>query len=162
MKTIIFVRHAKSSWTDFSLTDFQRPLDERGIHDAPRMAKRLKEIGEQPDVIISSPALRAITTAAYFAREFGLDVTPEDTLYHGLPDHYLFTINRLSEDIKSVMLFGHNPGLTHVANAIKPGCTDDLPTCGIVISRVKAKMTWQEIYFSDMKLIDILTPKMLK
>jgi phosphohistidine phosphatase len=160
MKTIVFVRHAKSSWDDFRLTDFERPLDARGTHDAPMMAKKLKKEGIHADIIYSSPAVRALTTAQYFASEFGLKIRQESNLYHGFPQHYLGVIQSLKEDISGVMLFGHNPGLTHVANEIERGCIDNLPTCGIVIAQASESLDWQDVDYNKMKLVKILYPKM--
>ncbi|MBK9255243.1 MAG: histidine phosphatase family protein [Saprospiraceae bacterium] len=160
MKTIIFVRHAKSSWTDESLSDFDRPLDTRGLHDAPIMAEKLKSFIPVLEMIISSPANRALSTARYFADKYGAEISIDRELYHGLPDNYLDAIRELEENTKSVALFGHNPGLTFLANLIKPKCTDNLSTCGIIIAQAPDSIRWNKIRFSDMNLVQILFPKM--
>ena len=89
MKTIYFIRHAKSSWADMSLRDIQRPLNARGLRDAPFMAKMLKGRGVQLDAIVSSPANRAFTTATYFAEAFGLksaDIIVKQDIYEAFTE----------------------------------------------------------------------------
>jgi len=161
MKTIVFIRHAKSSWTDYSLNDFDRPLDNRGLRDAPLMAKLLQSKNINPEVIISSPANRALSTARYFGDKFQLNIQNDKALYHGFPENYLDAIAGLNEEVHCVALFGHNPGLTIVANDIKPGSTDNLPTCGIIIATADDKIPWKDLSFDDMHLETILYPKML-
>jgi phosphohistidine phosphatase len=158
-KTIIIIRHAKSSWTDLSMRDFDRPLDDRGLKDAPMMASKLKDFGVKPDVLISSAANRALMTANFFSGEFGLAVKEEKSLYHAPPSAYLEKINGLSEDITTVVFFGHNPGVTDLANEIEPGIIDDLPTCSITIAEVKRDLRWEDIDWRHMTLETILTPK---
>lgn len=158
MKKVIIVRHAKSSWTDFSLSDFDRPLDNRGHHDAPIMAARLKEEGHIPQRIITSNATRAKTTARYFSQVFDVPVEEARDLYHGLAEDYLDIIKTLDENVECVALFGHNPGITFLANLIKMGSTDNIPTCGIVIAEVKGPI-WAKTEWEDLRLIGIMTPK---
>jgi phosphohistidine phosphatase len=158
-KKIIIVRHAKSSWTDFSLSDFQRPLDQRGLNDAPVMAEVLREAGHYPQKIVSSSAVRAKSTAAFFSKTFQIDVEEADSLYHGLPNDYLDQIKQLSEDVQCVAFFGHNPGITFIANDIQSGITDNIPTCGIIVAEMPLDVAWQKTTWSKMKLKHILTPK---
>ena len=155
MKKVIIVRHAKSSWTDFSLSDFDRPLDTRGIHDAQVMAERLKEAGFLPDKIISSNAVRAKTTAGYFSNVFDISMEETNDLYHGLPDDYLDIIKAQDQKVGTIALFGHNPGITIIANLIKIGCTDNIPTCGIVIAEL-GDDNWSEAEWQKMKLLHLL------
>ncbi|MBC7885937.1 MAG: histidine phosphatase family protein [Saprospiraceae bacterium] len=157
MKKVIIIRHAKSSWNDFNLSDFDRPLDSRGLRDAPLMAERLKKAGHIPQILISSNALRAKTTANYFSTVFDLDVRLVPSLYHGQPDDYLNVITELEEDIKTVALFGHNPGITYIANLIKPGCTDNIPTCGIIVATL-SDMMWEEADWNKMTLTELMYP----
>jgi len=158
LKKVIIVRHAKSSWTDFSLSDFERPLDNRGHHDALPMAARLKNAGHIPQRIITSSAVRAKTTAQYFSDVFGIQVEESRDLYHGQADDYLDIIKSLDEKIECIALFGHNPGITFLANLIHMGCTDNIPTCGIVIAEVKSRL-WAKSEWENMNLIGIMTPK---
>jgi len=158
LKKVIIVRHAKSSWTDFSLSDFDRPLDKRGIHDAPVMAERLKEAGFLPDKMISSNAVRAKTTAGYFSKVFDISLEATNDLYHGLPDDYLDIIKAQDQKIDTIALFGHNPGITIIANLIKIGCTDNIPTCGIVIAELEDN-NWSKAEWQNMKLLQLMYPK---
>ncbi len=138
MKTIIIVRHAKSSWDDHTLADFDRPLNERGKHDAPIMAERL--LKKQPGVqaFISSPAKRAKKTATIFAKAYGLekdDVQLKDELYMAAENVFYKVIGQLPESVNSIAVFAHNPGITDFVNTLTDFRVDDLPTCGLVAVR---------------------------
>ena len=158
-KKIIIIRHAKSSWTDFSLSDFDRTLDDRGLKDAPVMANRLKEAGHIPNKIITSSAVRAKNTAAYFANALSINKEETRLLYHGEPEDYLEQIQLLDETISCIALVGHNPGITHIANLIKPGVTDNIPTCGIIIAEMDGKIKWNDTDWGKLKLLNIMAPK---
>src|SRR5215212_7629717 len=112
MKTLILVRHAKSSWDTPGLSDFDRPLNERGKKDAPEMAKRVKEKDIKIDQFVSSPAKRAKKTAKYFAEEFNADkndIKLEEELYLATPSAFSNTIDKLDDEHKTVAMFAHNP-----------------------------------------------------
>ncbi|HMT51890.1 MAG: histidine phosphatase family protein [Saprospiraceae bacterium] len=158
-KQVIIVRHGKSSWANFTISDHDRPLDERGIKDSPFMANWLSELGFFPQRLITSTAVRAKSTARFFSDKFGITPDEDRNLYHGLPQNYLDQINLLDEKINTVALFGHNPGITIIANQIKPGCTDNIPTCGIIIATMEIQIPWHKITFEDMELKTILVPK---
>lgn len=158
MKNIIIVRHAKSSWVDFSLSDFQRPLDDKGLSDAPVMADRLFDAGYQVQKIITSNATRAKTTAQFFANKYGLEMQFEGDLYHGEPEDYMMMIEELPESIHTVALFGHNPGITFIANMISHGITDDVPTCGIIVAQM-GDIPWNKCNWDDMKIKELMLPK---
>lgn len=158
-KRIYFIRHAKSSWKDHLMTDHDRPLDERGLRDAPFMAKLLKEEGYAIDRIVSSTANRARSTASFFAKELGIETQLEKQLYHGEPDDYIDVIHLQLEKVSTLALFGHNPGITYLANILKPNITDNIPTCGIIICTVKDNVNWNDIDWKDIRLDKILTPK---
>ena len=135
MKKVFLVRHAKSSWDNPSLRDIERPLNERGLADAPFMAKLAKDKGFTPDAIFTSPAVRALTTANYFKLELGLDGEDffiRDEIYEAIPQRIINLINTLPEKYSTVMLFGHNPTFTSVANMFSTDYIANLPTCGIV------------------------------
>ncbi len=135
MKTLTIVRHGKSSWKDRGLSDRERPLNKRGTRDAPVMAKRIVEAGVRPSLIISSPAIRAWTTAKVFAKEMGYPIEflqREDGLYLASLDNLLDAVATQDPGFNNLMLFGHNPGLTDFANYLVPGLTNNLPTTGIV------------------------------
>lgn len=148
MRTLYLIRHAKSSWDTPGLRDFNRPLNERGLHDAPQMAKLLVKQGVQPDLLISSPAKRAITTALFFAQAFGIAddaVVREQDIYEADIRDLLRIISALPDSAHTVLLFGHNNTLTHVANLFTEDFIENVPTCGIVRIESSAA-TWQEFY----------------
>ena len=135
MKTLTLVRHAKSSWSDSSLSDRKRPLNKRGERDAPIMGKRISEHGIRPSLIVSSPATRAWTTAKIIAREISYPpefLQREDSLYLASLDEILDVIMAQDSEFNSLMVVGHNPGMTNVANFLSPGLTHNLPTAGVV------------------------------
>ncbi len=133
MKTLILVRHAKSSWDDPALADEERPLDARGERDAPKVGKRLAKAGAKPDLILSSPAKRALTTARVIAKELGYKrkkIVVDDRLYAAEADVVLDVIQRLGNEADSVMLFGHNPELTELAHRLSSKIKR-MPTCAV-------------------------------
>jgi phosphohistidine phosphatase len=134
MKTLYLVRHAKSSWKDVSLDDADRPLNKRGKRDAPFMAKLLREMEIRPDKIISSPAVRTFDTARIFASELtpNLDVVKVPELYLADSSTMIKIIKQTNNNLNSLMLFAHNPGLTVLSNALSDIETDNIPTCGVV------------------------------
>ena len=135
MKTVYLVRHAKSSWSDLSLDDFERPLNKRGKRDAPFMSKMLRGLGVPVDAIVTSPARRALTTAEHFRDEFGLPdehFIRDKNLYHAYSGEILRIINGISDAYQTVLVFGHNPGFTELANAFAHDYLPNVPTCGIV------------------------------
>ncbi|MDZ7877290.1 MAG: histidine phosphatase family protein [Saprospiraceae bacterium] len=136
MKTLFLVRHAKSSWAILGQRDHERSLELRGHNDAPRMAKYLKQLGIKPDLIVSSPAVRARTTAEYFAKEFGIDpqhIDIQQDVYEADERDIANVIRSLPDESYTVLLFGHNPTFTYVADSYsKEVRFENLPTCGIV------------------------------
>jgi phosphohistidine phosphatase len=134
MKTLILVRHAKSSWGDFTLPDFERPLNERGKHDAPMMAKRLQDKGVKIDALVSSPAKRAKRTAQAFAEVLGINkeqIIFREELYMAGVEEFYKVIEQLDESIKNVAIFSHNPGITVFANMLQVAEIDEMPTCSL-------------------------------
>jgi phosphohistidine phosphatase len=141
MRTLFLIRHAKSSWDNPGLRDFSRPLNDRGLHDAPKMANFLAKQGVEPDLLLSSPAKRALTTAHFFAKTFGIGdeaVVQEQDIYEAAPGDILQIVSRLPDSAQTVLLFGHNPTLTEVANRYTEDFIDNIPTCGIVQIESKA------------------------
>lgn len=135
MKTLTLVRHAKSSWKDVSLADRDRPLNKRGERDAPEMGRRIAATGIRPSLIVSSPAVRAWTTAKIIADEIGYPrefLQRDNALYLASVNGFLDVIAAQGVGFNSLMLVGHNPGLTEFANYLVPGLTDNIPTAGIV------------------------------
>ena len=135
MKTLTIVRHAKSSWDHPGLSDRERPLNKRGEHDAPLMGQRVLEHGIRPSLIVSSPATRAWATARIIAAAITYPLEflqREKSLYHASVDEILDVIVAQDPGFSSLMVVGHNPGLTDFANYLSPGLTDNLPTAGVV------------------------------
>ena len=164
MKTVYYVRHAKSSWSEPGLSDHDRPLNKRGLRDAPIMASYLKSQGVDLDGLISSTANRARTTAGFFGRAFSLieSTLHEQGLYHSSPFTMLTYLHQLPPDWESVALFAHNPGMTMMANQYSPDFIDNVPTCGVFGVRYKAD-EWTDIAqdHSNGTWIDMWTPKTL-
>lgn len=145
MKTLYLCRHAKSSWADPGVNDFDRPLNERGQRNAPYMAQVFKDRGEPVDLIMSSPANRALTTAHFFAEALrigGDRFVQERLIYHAERHTLAHIVSQLPNTADRVMLFGHNPGFTDVLNHLSDAGVDNLPTCGLV--RIDFAVTdWQ-------------------
>lgn len=134
MKTLYLVRHAKSSWDNPNLSDFERPLNRRGELDAPEMGKRLADRGIKPDLMITSPAVRAAMTCEAIAKAllYPLDeIEREKAIYHAGEETILRVIHGVNEHIRHLMVFGHNPGITDFANALTNGSIENIPTCGV-------------------------------
>ena len=161
MKTFFLVRHAKSSWDNTSLRDIERPLNERGLNDAPLMAKLMKSKGVKPDLLVSSPAIRALTTAAYFKNELGVegeDLWVRDEIYEAMSGVIVDLINRLPEDCETAMIFGHNPTFTNVASMFTEKYIDNIPTCGVVKIQSKAN-SWPEVSNQNSEVVELYFPK---
>src|SRR5258708_25680804 len=131
MKILCLVRHEKSSWDDPGIDDLERPLNKRGEKDAPRMGKRLKEQNVTPNLIYSSPAFRAMTTAKIIAGILGYPVNSirsESKLYHADADAILEIVHRVPEKNDCILMAGHNPGLSEFANDLLDETIDNIPT----------------------------------
>ena len=146
MKTLFLVRHAKSSRDDPTLPDRDRPLDDRGRRDAPRMGKRLAKRDVKPDLLLSSPALRALTTAQLIADEIGFkrkDIAVDDRLYASSPDDLLAVIRALDNKLDRVMLFGHNPEFSELAHRLSSDIVD-MPTSAVAEYNFDTK-AWSDV-----------------
>lgn len=135
MKILTLVRHAKSSWSDATLGDRKRPLNKRGKRDAPTMGRRIVAHGIRPSLIVSSPATRAWTTAKVIAAEIAYPpefLQREDSLYLASLNDFLDVLVAQDNGFNSIMVVGHNPGMTDFANFLSPGVTHNLPTAGVV------------------------------
>jgi len=135
MKKLFLLRHAKSSWKFPNLDDIERPLNKRGYRDAPRMGQHLKLNEVVPDAVISSPAERAFQTARIICEALNIpsrNIQPELGIYHAGPNNLLQIINKQKDQSTHLLLVGHNPGLTELANLLADSDIDNIPTCGIV------------------------------
>jgi phosphohistidine phosphatase len=146
MKTLFLVRHAKSSRDDPMLPDKERPLNDRGRRDAPRMGERLAKHDVKPDLIVSSPALRALATAEIIAKKLDYKaghIVVDERLYAASAEDVLKLIRELGEKSKRVMLFGHNPAFAELAHRLSNTITD-MPTCAVAEFAFDIK-SWSDV-----------------
>ena len=161
MRLLTLVRHAKSSWDYSELSDFERPLNDRGRRDAPAMARRLLKVPPRPDRLVSSPATRALTTARMFADEFGIkteDVAIDAKIYDASVDTLLNVVRRLDDGARHVLLFGHNPGISELAHLLASCDFDDMPTCAAARLEFAAK-SWADVSPHAGRLLHYVFPK---
>ncbi len=147
MKKLFLLRHAKSSWEDSTLLDIERPLNKRGKRDAPFMAKLIKQKEIIIDVIYTSHALRALKTAEIFSKELHIkkeNFIVEEKIYEAGIKELCDIVNNIPDNYDSVMIVGHNPGLTSFANFLGNKYMGNIPTCGIVGIEFKLKK-WEEV-----------------
>lgn len=162
MKQLLLIRHGKSDWDHPGLADHDRPLNERGFSDAPAMATALLAREVQPDLIVSSSALRAATTARLIAGMMDYpieEILIVPSLYLATPETILRTVQQLDEATATVMLFGHNPGMHEVVNAFSDdGQVNDFPT--LAVARFAfAAAHWGLIEWGSGDLLERLTPR---
>lgn len=146
-KQLLLIRHAKSDWNNAGLRDFYRPLNKRGNANAPEMAQKIFKKGIIPDLLVSSPALRALTTAKYFASTLQIQsekIQQESTIYEANVKSLLKVVNCLDDQADFVALFGHNPGLTDFANYLSGANIYNLPTCSMVMIAFACE-NWSEV-----------------
>lgn len=163
MKQLTIVRHAKSSWELPELDDFYRTLNDRGVRNAFTMAEALKEQGLYPDLILTSPAVRAINTAIIIARKLDFPqqrIESNDRIYEASTEHLLQVLASVDDRIGHVMLFGHNPSLTNLINRLQPERLDNLPTCGVFVIQM-AMESWSNIRDAKGEKVFSLFPKNL-
>ena len=161
MKKVYLIRHAKSSWKFADLTDFDRPLNDRGNRDAPFMGKVLKDQNAKPDLIYSSTAVRAITTAKIIANVVGYDVSnivETEDIYEASAGEILDIIQSTDDKHNTIFVFGHNPGMTSLSNYMCDRIIDNLPTCGISIIEFPADK-WEDVTLRSGKLVGFEYPK---
>lgn len=147
MKTLTLVRHAKSSWKDPDLADFDRPLNKRGRRDLPVMAQRLAAAGEPPDRIITSPAVRAHETARELAQALGFgtgSLISEPRVYEASQAHLLEILRHQPDACVHLMLVGHVPAVAGLGHALCGVPEGKFPTCGILRMRLPVEH-WAEV-----------------
>jgi phosphohistidine phosphatase len=149
---LTLVRHAKTEPGRHSQEDWDRALESRGQRDAPEMARRLKQYSPKPERILSSPAVRAITTATIMARELGVSaqkVQQDERLYLASPKDMLAVIRELGERARHLMVVGHNPGITEFADRISSErSVDNLPTCAVYSLQFEIA-AWSELQWDS-------------
>lgn len=151
MRRLTLVRHAKSDWSIAGQPDWNRPLNARGLKDAPDMGRRLRERKLKPDCILTSPAVRALSTANLIARELGFDpakLQQDERLYHAAPGTILTVIRDLGATSRHVMVVGHNPGITEFADQMSMDRRiDHMPTCAVVTLTLDVRL-WTDLDWS--------------
>ena len=154
------MRHAKSSWADEGLSDHDRPLNERGLRDAPRMAALLDEQNSVPDVILCSTAMRAHTTAKIVERDssFSGSLSTHKKLYLGAPQDYLRLLAQLSDDVEVAMVVGHNPGLEQLLQEVC-GAWERMPTGAIAKIDLKLDRWLTVASVDSAELLNFWRPK---
>lgn len=162
MKILYLVRHAKSSWKDDSISDAERPLNKRGERDAPFMAELLYRKGIQPDLLVSSPALRALSTAKIFANTFEYlegRIQVEDSAYLAETEDIWRIVRNFDNGSDSAMLFGHNPGFTEFVNFFDNVYIDNVPTSGVVCIAFSSE-NWEFCSAEHAKVMWVEYPKL--
>jgi phosphohistidine phosphatase len=163
MHLLTLVRHAKSSWDDTELSDFDRPLNARGERVAPEMAHRMASILEKPLQLISSPAVRALSTASIFARALDVNekqIQLEPRIYDASTGTLLDIVQKLSDGISHAVLFGHNPGFTDLAQYLSRSLPREMPTCSVVTLSMDASH-WRDAGADSARLLRFHYPKEL-
>lgn len=164
MKQLLLIRHGKSDWDHPGLSDHDRPLNERGRRDAPRVALALLERGVKADLIVSSTAVRAAATAALVADEMGYPrekIIEISDLYLASPQAILRAIQQLDEDTRTVLIFGHNPGMHEAVGLFSNGEeVQDFPT--LAVGRIELAVEfWGEADWDSGRLLELLIPRTL-
>ncbi|MGH6824638.1 SixA phosphatase family protein [Methyloceanibacter sp.] len=167
MLTLILLRHAKSSWKDPALADHDRPLNTRGMAEAPVMGKAMAKHGLDPDVVLCSTARRTRDTLGFVLPELKIEpkVIYEDGLYHGTPAEMLGILHEVGAGVGQVLLVGHNPELQEFAldligsgaKHLKDRLEAKYPTAGLVVLRFPAA-AWKSVAVNSGKLDLFLTP----
>lgn len=157
MKTLILARHAKSSWDHPGISDFERPLNTRGENDAPAMAALLKQLQANLQLIISSDAARALATAEVYANTLGLTVERSHALYLACSEDIIYHARQVRCEVSSVMLVGHNPGMTDALEMLCHASISNMPTCSFAIIQFDCDQ-WSEIDAAHARLIQFEYP----
>jgi phosphohistidine phosphatase len=163
MKELTIIRHAKSDWGYEGLADIDRPLNQRGYTDAYVMGNWLAQQGFKDMQLISSPAVRSISTAFIFCRALGKnanEVVIEPMIYEAYEIELKHVISKISNGVNHVVLFGHNPGFTNLCNDLTDDFYfDNIPTCGLIHLSFNVK-TWSEVSVSKGKVVHHKFPKL--
>ncbi len=156
MKTLLLVRHAKSDWP-VDVEDFDRPLNEVGIINAPKMARLLKEKSVKIDTFISSPAKRALHTCELFSEIFEKSYSTDKTLYNPRESNFENLIYGLDDSVNSVALFSHNNGISNFANSLTDEIVN-LPTSGVVGYEIDCD-NWSDFEMAKKRFLFFYSPK---
>jgi len=160
-KRLLICRHAKSSWQDTALSDIERSLNKRGERDAPEMGRRLNQRGIQPDLIMTSPAVRARTTAELLAVQLGYpsgNIRINMEQYTATVPALLVLLRQVEPQFRTVMIVGHNPESTALANILGGLHIENIPTCGVVALEF-LEASWQDLAAGKSDLLFFDFPK---
>lgn len=160
-RSLILIRHTKSAWGNLSLPDFDRPLKKDRADDAKNMAAQLKSLGVEPDMIICSPAKRTRQTAAYFYDKLKYNedkVSFDKRIYESTAEDVLQVIREEDAKVKTLVVIGHNPSLTNIANMFTGNIIGEVPTTGVVWLEFDTK-DWEIYKLTPCKLKAFLSPK---
>jgi phosphohistidine phosphatase len=164
-RRLTLIRHAKSSWDDRGLNDFERPLNARGLRDAPTMARRFAaSLAREPVTalrLVSSPALRALTTAQVFADTLGIahgDILLQAQIYEAMPGTLLEIVRAFDDADLHVLMFGHNPGFSDFARIMADCPFSEMPTCAAAHLRF-VNDHWRDLNPGDGELLRYNVPK---
>jgi phosphohistidine phosphatase len=162
MKTLLLLRHAKSSWDDSSIPDFDRPLAPRGNRDAPRMGKEFATRGPIPDLIISSTAQRARDTASLFLQAAKIETQPllEEKIYGASTAELIALIRKFPDTARSALMVGHNPGFEELIARLTKS-RKAVPTCSLARIDFDAA-SWGDVEDRSGNLVWQLNPKELR
>ena len=160
MKKIFFLRHAKSSWSDFSLKDFDRPLSTRGIQDAELMGNYFKAKNIDLDVVISSPSKRTKETLEHFFPKSAPQIDYEKSLYHAHLDDVLSVVTISIEEMNNIMIVGHNPSMHEVTEYFSSDYLPKYPTCGLACLAYEGE--WKDLRSSCCELEFFKMPRELR
>lgn len=159
MKQLLLVRHGKSDWGNPDLKDFDRPLNKRGKENAPEMAERLIKRGFHFDLMVSSLAKRAKSTAKFFAEAYQIDaIQYEESIYEANTNALLKVVNSLNDNADTVIMFGHNPGFTDLVNELSDANIYNIPTAGMVLMSFPF-YSWQMVSRGTGELVFFDYPK---
>ena len=161
MKTLIVVRHAKSSWANIGERDFDRNLTDRGKEDAPVMAEKLLHTKIKIDAFVSSPAKRTRKTAKAFIEAYGKtkkDIILSDDLYNASSSIFYETVNALNDEYDAVAVFGHNPGITDFVNTLCNTHIDEMPTCSMFAVQIPIT-SWKNFKETEKEFLFFKFPK---
>jgi len=163
-KTITLIRHAKSTWNQPTLSDFDRPLNKRGKSDAPLMGEILKRQNIEFDIVLSSPAERAITTAKAICHATGYAeerIEQNHDLYLASAAEIIEIVHSVDDSFNRIAVVCHNPGLTVLGNVLSNLRIDNMPTCSIAIFEADID-SWKSLKPASCRTIDFLFPKRFK
>jgi phosphohistidine phosphatase len=159
MKTLFVMRHAKSSWDDPDLSDFERPLNDRGLKAAPFMGEVMAKNNFTPELIVSSPAMRARQTAELVKNSaaFEAGIRFDERIYEASPMRLLEVVSGIADEYASAMIVGHNPGFENIVRVLT-GKLESMPTAALAVIDLEIN-SWKEINAETGSLRKFIRPK---